>query len=73
MHWLEEMSIRNNLAVTYAKMGDKDQCSKILQPYKKEIVSKNPMEERDPPVTYVFEEEYKVQLKNARYNWKLCQ
>ena len=73
MHWLEEMSIRTNLAVAYAKMGDKDQCSKILQPYKKEIVSKNPMEERDPPVTYLFEDEYKVQLKNARYNWKLCQ
>ena len=54
-------------------MGDKDQCRKILQPYQKEIISKNPMQERDPPVTYVFEEEYKVQLKNARFNWKLCQ
>ena len=72
MHWLEEMQIRNNLAVTYAKMGDQDQCRKILQPYQKEIISKNPMQERDPPVTYLFEEEYKVQLKNARYNWKLC-
>lgn len=73
MHWLEEMTLRNNLAISYAKMGDKDQCRKILQPYQKEIVSQHPLEEREPAVSYLFEDDYKIQIKNARYNWKLCQ
>lgn len=73
MHWLDEMKIRNNLAIAYAKSGDKVQCLKVLQPYQKEIQSKNPLELRDPPVSYLFIEDYQAQLKSARYNWKMCQ
>ncbi len=71
MHWLEEMRVRNDLAITYAHLGDTDQCRKMLQPYRAEMMAADPQTERF--VSYLFEDDYRVQLKNARFNWQKCQ
>ena len=71
MHWLEEMRLRNDLAITYAHLGDADQCRKMLQPYRAEMLAADPQTERF--VSYLFEDDYRVQLKNARFNWQKCQ
>ena len=73
LHWLDELKLRNNLAATYAKIGDHDQCIKLLQPYRKEILAKNPMDMREQPVSYLFEADYRAQINDARSTWKCCQ
>ena len=68
LFWLDEMSLRNDLAVTYAHLERKEACRRALQPYQSTIEGKGEDEDVGP----MLSESYAKQLKNARHNWQMC-
>lgn len=70
IHWTELAWIRNDLAITYAKLGKFEDCSKVLEPLKADAkLSEEQIKEDYPPVEALT---YLPILKATRTNLKIC-
>ena len=65
MHWYSQAEVRNDLAITEFRLGNKAACLKTLEPLKQFL-------EQGIDFTPTDQEWGEAMVKTTRFNWQKC-